>query len=267
MLLEYKVDSKIVVEYKNWFENYVNYFKNEDEEVYKNISLKYKHSFFVSSNIIEISKSLNLSEEDIAIAEIIGLLHDIGRFEQIVKYKTFADNKSVNHAKLGIEILEKYQVLSRLDKNTEQIIVNSILNHNTRIIDKDMDEKSMFFSKLIRDADKLDIYRIFAEYYNNAEKDKSVVLELGEEDNISQNLIEDIMSGSTLKYEDLIYINDFKLLQLSWIFDINFFYSFNKIYKNNYLELIYNELPKDQRIELIFHKIQNYLIDKCYLKN
>ena len=265
--MEFNVDSKIVADYKNWFENYVNYFKNEDEEVYKNISLKNKHSFFVSSNIVEISKSMNLSEEDISIAEIIGLLHDIGRFEQFAKYRTFADNKSINHAKHGIEILEKYKVLSQLDKNTEDIIINSILNHNTRIIDKNLNERSALFAKLIRDADKLDIYRIFAEYYNNTEKDRSIVLELGEENNISQNLIEDIMSGNTLKYEDLIYINDFKLLQLSWIFDINFFYSFDRIYKNNYLEIIYRELPKDQRIEMIFNKIQNYLLDKCYLKN
>ena len=48
---------------------------------------------------------LNLSEEDILLAELIGLLHDIGRFEQIKNYHTFLDKESIDHAEYGNKIL------------------------------------------------------------------------------------------------------------------------------------------------------------------
>ena len=69
------------------------------------IKIKKIHIFNVAKNAKKIAQNLQLSEEDIKLAELIGLLHDIGRFEQVKRYHTFADRESVNHAALGIEIL------------------------------------------------------------------------------------------------------------------------------------------------------------------
>ena len=72
---------------------------------YGKIELKIRHTFGVVNASEYIAKELKLSDEDIELAKLIALLHDIGRFEQIKRYDCFIDNKSIDHAILGNEIL------------------------------------------------------------------------------------------------------------------------------------------------------------------
>ena len=46
-------------------------------------------------------------------AWLLGLLHDIGRFEQVKRYNTFNDSQSVDHAELGADILFKEGLIDR----------------------------------------------------------------------------------------------------------------------------------------------------------
>ena len=71
------------------------------------IQLKINHTLRVVDLCERIAKSLNLTEEEIYISKIIGLLHDIGRFEQWKQYNTFRDQSSVDHADFGVEVLKK----------------------------------------------------------------------------------------------------------------------------------------------------------------
>ena len=71
----------------------------------KNIERKIGHSLRVMEISTRISKTLNLDQEEEQIASLIGLLHDIGRFKQYSQYQTFQDSKSIDHGKLGVEIL------------------------------------------------------------------------------------------------------------------------------------------------------------------
>lgn len=85
------------------FSSYVNQFDLTDER----IKLKVLHSYKVSTIAKEIALDIGLSEKDVCLAEIIGLFHDIGRFEQVKRYQTFLDSKSVDHAELGVSILQE----------------------------------------------------------------------------------------------------------------------------------------------------------------
>ena len=71
----------------------------------KIIKLKYHHTYTVVQLSEELAKSLNLSDEDIKLAKLIGLLHDIARFEQYTRYKTLSDSLSIDHGDFGVEIL------------------------------------------------------------------------------------------------------------------------------------------------------------------
>ena len=82
---------------KQAFKEYVKNYDQEDKQV----KLKIEHIERVSQLARNMAEKLKLSEEDIALAELIGLLHDIGRFEQIRIYHTFIDKKSINHGELG----------------------------------------------------------------------------------------------------------------------------------------------------------------------
>lgn len=71
------------------------------------IRLKIEHTYEVAKMCEDIAKSLSLSEEDCLIAWTCGMLHDIGRFEQVKQYGTFFDSLSVDHAAFGADILFK----------------------------------------------------------------------------------------------------------------------------------------------------------------
>ena len=105
---------------------------------------------------------LNLDKENIELAKLIGLLHDIGRFEQIKQYNTFSDKDSIDHGKLGVEILFKQGKIRNFIKSAkyDEIIKKAILNHNRKEIEKGLNPKELLHSKIIRDADKIDILYI-----------------------------------------------------------------------------------------------------------
>ena len=150
--------SKVLVsKYKVWFDSYVNQFIQQYPDLTENIEIKADHSRKVSKESVGIADNSNLSSEEILLTEAIVLFHDVGRFKQYVKYQTFSDSKSQNHAELGVEVLKEHNVLKDLSEEIKEVIYKSILNHSRAEIIPDKSEKVIFFSKLIRDADKLDI--------------------------------------------------------------------------------------------------------------
>jgi len=236
-----------------WFNNYTNQFSSQFPELSENIELKADHSRKVHQEILGISQHLGLNEEDAFIAEIIGLFHDVGRFKQYVKYKTFSDSKSQNHAELGVEVLKEHSVLKDLTVENQEIIYKSILNHSRAEIIKDSNERVIFFSKLIRDADKLDIWRLITEYYmvKEQKENKTLELELPDNDEISDAVLESIINKEVVLKESMKTLNDFKLLQIAWLFDLNFDYSIQRLYNKKYLDKIFNTLPKNQKVNQI----------------
>lgn len=114
---------------KKWFELYVCQFCTENESFNEAICLKVKHTKRVASEIIELTRSLNLSETQSYMAEIIAMLHDIGRFEQYAKYQTYSDDKSEDHARLGVNIIKRTGVISKFTLTEQNIITDAIMHH------------------------------------------------------------------------------------------------------------------------------------------
>lgn len=89
-------------------------YSNKYDMTNKNIERKYYHSFRVMHESKYIAENLNLSQEQIDLATLIGLLHDIARFEQMKKYGTFNDVLSVDHGDLGAKILSENNFIRNL---------------------------------------------------------------------------------------------------------------------------------------------------------
>ncbi|MDA3952522.1 MAG: HD domain-containing protein [Bacteroidales bacterium] len=246
--------------YKSWFDNYVNQFVRQYPELAENIGIKADHSRKVSNEIVGIAENLKLNKEEVLLAETIGLFHDVGRFIQFVKYGTFSDSKSQNHAELGVEVLKENNILKDLSKEYQQIIYESILNHSRAEIIQDKNEKIIFFSKLIRDADKLDIWRLITEYYvvKEQKENKTLELELPDKDEISDIVFESIIAKKVVMKESMKTLNDFKLLQISWLFDLNFDYSIDRLYNKKYLDKIFETLPENLQISQVKEIVNKY---------
>lgn len=196
---------------KTWFQNYVRSCSLSDQEDQRNITVKQVHTHHVCLNAVRIAEDLRLDQQETRLAEAIALFHDVGRFSQYQQYKTFDDSISVNHALIGAKLLAEHNVLQDLPKFDRDIIVRSVTLHNIFSLPNGLDEKSLLFARLIRDADKLDILRVVIEYFEQDESDRAEAVALGLPD----------LPGYSQK-DALTTQNDFKLLQLAWLYDLNF---------------------------------------------
>ena len=131
------------------------------------IKRKIEHTFRVEENSKLIAESLKLNEEESALATLIGLLHDIGRFEQQRIAKSYNDLKTgIDHASMGVKVLfedEKIKDFIPDTREYDQTIKNAIEYHNKFKVPDELSEKDKMFCKIIRDADKLDILEIRSE--------------------------------------------------------------------------------------------------------
>ncbi len=232
----------------------------KDEKEQRNISLKEDHTRRVCDNIIAIAKSESLGAELTLIAETIALLHDVGRFPQYAQYKTFRDSISVNHGLLGASTLIEKNVLSRLSERERDIVIDSVKFHNAFAIADIEDPDKILLLKLIRDADKLDIWRVFVCYYEGPDEDKpeAVALGLPDKPSYSAEILPLILKRKIISLSMLKTLNDFKLLQLSWIFDLNFAASFNLLLKGDYIGRIAATLPNTAEILDTVAHVQSY---------
>ena len=139
------------------FENYVSNYNLNDPNIY----LKYKHTGKVAENCERIAKSLNLPMKDIDLAWEIGMLHDIGRFEQLRRFDTFIDTESIDHAEFGADLLFKDGLIEKFDDEKEnyELLEKAVRLHSLYRLPDDLSERELLFCQVIRDADKIDIYR------------------------------------------------------------------------------------------------------------
>jgi len=250
--------------FQSWFNDYVSnfYSKGQDQENDWAIQLKEEHSWKVREEIIGISQRLHVSENYILIAEVLGLFHDIGRFYQYQKYRTFRDDLSEDHAKIGTRILTSSHILKDLTEMEKNLIIKGIIYHNIHTLPADIDPRCLFFCKLLRDADKLDIWRVIINhYYKGQDHISKSVLELGLADTpgYSDKILNDLCSGQAPRSSAIRNLNDFKLLQIGWVYDINFHPTFQEIEKRKYLEEIASTLQETQEIKKVLRIVENYL--------
>ncbi len=253
------ISDELVNDLKDWFAGYVWTFKEGDID-YRNIVLKEEHTKRVCGEIIGIGSQLGLSDDDLRLAEIIALFHDVGRFEQYARYKTFADWQSENHAELGVTVLKRFGVLNQCNESTRDLIFRTIRYHNRAALPHGETEPCLFFAKLLRDADKLDIWRVVTDYYRRKDgvRNGTLELELPDTPGFSDVVCQDLVNRKIVDINHVKTLNDFKLLQIGWVFDVNFEPTLRAVLSRRYLEMIRDALPQSERMDTLFAGIDEY---------
>ncbi len=248
--------------FRRWFYDYVSGFYGNDDFVNANLKLKEEHSRRTCKEMMYLAGHLNLSDNQMRIAETIALFHDIGRFEQFVRHRTYNDPKSVDHNLLGVEVLRQNKVLNDLDKQERELILKAIEYHGRKELPKDLNGDCLLFSKLIRDADKIDVFHVVTEYYqqykDNPEGFK-LELELPDEPEYSEEIVEKILRGQRIAYEELRTLNDMKLCQLGWVYDVNFTATLKRIKQRKFLQMLVDLLPQTKDVEEVKKKVFLYV--------
>ncbi len=230
---------------RDWFDRYCRTFYVDDAEAQRNIILKEEHTHRVCANMELLVESLGLEEESRLLAMTVALFHDVGRFEQYRRYGTFKDAASVNHAVLGARVLTEERVLDTLPTAEQSIIIRVVSLHNAFTLPADLDEATGLHLRLIRDADKLDIWRVFLDYYRAPAEERASAVSLGFADRpgYSPDVLACLGERKMVNLSQLVTLNDFKLLQLSWVHDLNFPASFRLAREQGYLAGIAATLP------------------------
>ncbi len=259
------MDQRSVTYFKKWFHAYVKSFASDDPELQRNFDLKEKHTFGVCMEITRLGRGLGLNGDEQRLAEASALFHDIGRFKQYARYRTFLDGQSLNHAEAGVAILREKAVLDNLDAASRDLILYAISNHNKAALPPCEDERCLFFSRLLRDADKLDIWRVVTDYYRRrakGERNQAIELDLPDTQGISPEVRGALMSREIIQAAHIKNLNDFKLLQVGWVYDLNFAPALERLVAKGYLDMIRVTLPDSTAVRRIFAAVDAYLDER-----
>ncbi|MBN1804950.1 MAG: HD domain-containing protein [Sedimentisphaerales bacterium] len=247
---------------KIWFDDYVKGFYGDDETVNANIELKEKHTRRTCKEILYLADELELDENQRLISETIALLHDIGRFEQLLKYRTYSDARSVDHCLLGLEVLQTNRVLDGIDLQEKLIIQKAIEYHGRKELPAGLDDEYLLFSKLIRDADKLDALNVVTKYYKQYKENPvgfKVCLELPDEPGYSEYVLNELFNERCVDYRQLKTLNDLMLSLLCWVYDMNFTPALKRLMECGYLHELLGFLPQDENMGKVGKKILGYV--------
>jgi hypothetical protein len=244
---------------KTWFDTYARSFLTGDAELDNPLTVKIQHTARVCDNIVRLARSVGMPAGKLRLAEAIGLFHDIGRFEQYRRYRTFNDRKSANHAALGIDVLRANAVMDSLPPDEMTVIIDAVRFHNAPVLPVDRPSESLLGMRLIRDADKLDIWKLFADYYHSPNGDPTIIQHMPDRPACNENILRAIEEKRMARLKDMKSLNDFKLLQLSWVFDLNFRETFVQAMRRGDLATIARTLPGDDRIRRAIETVMDRL--------
>ena len=247
-----------LVKAKQIFKEYVKNYNPEDEK----IKIKIAHIERVSQLSKRLAENLKLSQEDIELAELIGLLHDIGRFEQVRRYHTFVDKDSINHGEYGVKILFEDGLIREFikDDKYDRIIKLAILNHNKADIEKGLTKRENLHARIIRDADKIDILNLLT--FEN----KQTVWEKNDlsNDTITNEIYREFIEDKKINYTEKETSADILVSHFAYVYDLNFKETYRIIKENKYYDKIYNRFifnDKDtmEKYNKIYEKVKQYL--------
>ena len=163
-----------------------------------------------------------------------------------------------------MEILKDKNFLDTLPEEQQLQVFNSILHHNKAELPRNLAGRELLLSRILRDADKLDILKVLTRYYNDKSQPSNHMLtwDLPSSSRVSPGAVREILAGKIVTRKEVKTEADVKIMQLSWVYDINFKPSMELILRNRYLDSIYNSLPKNDQVFEIYRKVKVFADNK-----
>ena len=227
------------------------------------IRLKVDHTLRVASLCERIAHSLQIPEEDVRIAFMTGILHDIGRFEQVRIYHTFRDGLSVNHAHLSADLLFREGLIREYPVNEKDypLVENAIRLHNAYRLPDTLSQRERMFCQILRDADKIDILRV------NRETPMEEIYDLPTEafltSEISDKVFEDLMACRDVNRQNSRTGIDFLMGHIAFAFGLVYPESFRIVKEQGYLDQMLSFESRNEatrrRMEQVRRKVLEYI--------
>lgn len=258
-----------MINLKQCKEIFLNHLDQYEDKSTVGFDLKLKHTFRVMKISKDLCKKKYISREETKLAQVIALLHDIGRFEELLYMKKL-DSAKFDHSAVGIKVLFEDNVIDKfnLDKKYYNTIETAVLNHSRKTIPEDLSEEELLQTKIIRDADKLDnfvlkITRKIEECFPGNIQSKSEV----EDSLITDKVYKSIMNNECVDVHDRETKLDLFICVLGFVYDLNFKESLEIVKENNYINRIidrfkYSNNDTLEKMENIRKQLNNYIEEK-----
>lgn len=225
------------------FDDYLKQFDRKDEK----IKLKIVHTEGVIRCASEICRRMKLEKEDVQLAELIALLHDIGRFEQLRLYDSF-EPTVMDHAAFGVQLLfgEKKMIRDFVQEDTwDQIIDTAIKKHSDYAVGAVANGRELLHACILRDADKLDNCRV------KLEESVEVLLGCSPEavgcQSISPQVWHECLNHCAIHSANRRTKMDYWVSYIAYFFDINYAETCNMILENDYVSRLVHRIPYSNR--------------------
>ena len=232
-----------IADYYTWFHQYYHRFYSDDPTIMGMVEYKEKHSLRVAKNAKDLATSLGLPPSKIDFAELAGLFHDIARAEQ-AHSGTFQDSPAFDHGDVGEDRLQEENILRALPPEDQEILLFAVKYHNKRLVPPVSHEKTLF-TNIVRDADKLDIFRMLPPV--QADHDYSPVL------------IDYLLQEQVAPYEKVRTQADKRLIRIGWFYDINYVWTLSRLLEEGHADQLLAPLPDTPICTQIKKTLQNYL--------
>ena len=211
---------------------------------------KFFHSIRVSMLMIDLALRLNLSDLDVKLAFKIGLMHDLGRFKEVVRNKKF-NNLTFDHAAYSDKILFNDRLIDKFDvsENDYLTIKKAVYFHNKKDLPDSLSEREELFAKMIRDTDKLDIINVMVPKGILSFKDKH-----------NQKVLANYFEDEKIDLKDIKSPTDKVILYLSFLKDLYFNETKDMAIERRDL----NKLINGMNVSIDNKELFNHLVSKVY---
>ena len=217
------MDTDIFTQARAAFDRHVAGFRDASGTLPFALEAKVKHT----GEVCEITEKIvageaRFSPRDTLVFRLCALFHDISRFEQYDKFKTFLDRISFDHGDRSAALIDELGLVPELPAEDRACVTDAVRVHNKFAIPADFPSAHLAAAKMIRDADKLAILRLIIRFFSGDYSDPTIRLDLPDTPGWTPAILETALSGKCVVYTEMKCINDFKLGLFAWSNDLNY---------------------------------------------
>ena len=248
------------------YRRYVDEFRDSAGNLPAMMQLKLEHTEFVCENAKAIADGEGFSPVERELALAAALLHDTGRYEQFLRYNTFRDADSIDHAKLS------YDIIVEKGWTGNRAVLDAVLFHNLRELPPSLDALSATAAKTVRDADKLDIFRVLEVQVRETDWRGSSQAFWGLPVSAapSRPVVDCIVSGKPVDYREIKSLPDFVLVQVGWMVnELEYVTSLRLCHERGHLDFrrqFLHRLTDDSSIEIVCDLAEKRLKERLLQK-
>jgi len=222
--------------------------------------LKIEHTLRVLDETEQLADAEEFSQTETRLSRYAALLHDLSRFEQFARFRTFRDAESFDHGDRSAELAAELGFTAPLPRKEADAVLSAVRRHNKIALPEAMDALSAAPSRTVRDADKLDIMRIFLDYLDRPEN-PAVVFSLRRDAGITPEVMKALRERRSPDHAVMRSVADFAAAKLVWAFDLNSRHARREFLRRGYFERLMAKLPGDRELSELCRDAEKFLAD------